>query len=45
MKKTTKQTITLGATVLAATAVTNTIHADEVVTPAVQPQVESKTLT
>lgn len=44
MKKTTKQTITLGATVLAATAVTNTIHADEVVTPTVQPQVESTTL-
>ena len=43
MNKSTKQGI-IGTTVLAATAVTNTIHADEVVTSTVQPQVESTTL-
>ena len=45
MKKSTKQTITLGATVLAATAATNAVHADEVVTPVAQPQVETTVTT
>ena len=45
MKKSTKQTITLGATVIAATAATTAVHADEVVTPVAQPQVETTVTT
>lgn len=44
MNKTTKKSISIGATIIAATA-TTAVHADEVVTPVAQPQVEATVTT
>ena len=45
MNKTTKKSIAISATVIAATAATTAVHADEVVTPVAQPQVEATVTT
>lgn len=45
MNKTTKKSIAISATIVAATAATTAVHADEVVTPVAQPQVEATVTT
>ena len=45
MNKTTKKSIAISATIIAATAATTAVHADEVVTPVAQPQVEATVTT